>query len=114
MVIKAGNADRADRARAAQRDREAAARRIVVAAQLAVCERLTGGLHLREHAERRALGQLDRVALAREPQLALRSGAFHEITEHDKAVHRDLDRDRLRLLLCIFDQLESDIQRIPA
>ena len=112
MIRIAGNADGTDHARAAQPDGKAAAGSVLVRVELAVGKALACILQLREKAQRGHLHQVNGVALARQPQLAVRLCALTKVTEHDQTVHRDLSSHRL--LLCVFVQLEADIQRILA
>ena len=112
MIRIAGNADGTDHAGAAQPDRETAACGVLVRVELAVGKALARILQLREKAQRGHLHQINGVALAREPQLAVRLCALTKVTEHDQTVHRNFNRNRL--LLCVFMQLEADFQRILA
>ena len=110
MIRITGNANRTNHASTAQPNRETAACGVLVRVQLAVCEGLACVLQLREKPQRGRFHQVNRIALARKPQFAVRLCAFREVTEHDQTVHRDLNR--YRLLLCVFVQLEADFQRI--
>ena len=112
MIRIAGNADGTDHAGAAQPDRETAACGVLVRVELAVREGLACVLQLCEKPQRGRFHQVNRVALAREPQFAVRLCALTEAAEHDQTVHRNLNRNRL--LLCVFMQLEADFQRIFA
>ena len=76
MVRIAGNADGTDHARAAQPDGKAAAGSVLVRVELAVGKALARILQLREKPQRGRFHQVNRIALAREPQLAVRLCAF--------------------------------------
>ena len=112
MIRITGNANGTNDAGAAQPDRETAACGVLVRVELAVREGLTCVLQLCEKPQRGRFHQVNRVALAREPQFAVRLCALTEAAEHDQTVHRNLNRNRL--LLCVFMQLEADFQRILA